>query len=841
MRPLSLSLLTTCVGLGSLLAAQQPAIAGDVRTIDVDGARTKVRVFSDDTGLRAQVSRDGGQSWQRLERPDYQLSFQYADFDPRLGEPVVPNRLAAVADSRMFLVQFETPIIGEYRDALRRAGAELTQQSYVPTQSYLVRMDRADASALSDLPFVRWVGDYHPAYRVEPAIVADVVAGVDNGARRYNILLMEKKADESRLQRFIERVGGTVEVAASGGLMLTATLNDGQLLQVANHDAVLWLDRWTESGNDMDNALVQTGADMLHALGTPIDGKGMTGHVFEGVHTTHPEFAAIAPYRTTPQFVVGGGSASHGTSTAGEIWARGVHPTNPNFRGGVPFSQMWYTTPRGISRHQLYADLTDPGGPIKAMATTASWGGSRSTTYTSESADTDDAIFDANIFGTNSQSNAGAQPSRPQAWAKNMNGIGGFLHRNNANPNDDCWCRTGSIGPASDGRIGVTFAGYYESILTTSLSSGYSASFGGTSGATPMVNGVSQLIIQMHTEGLTGYDAVAWPDRFTVKPNFTTSRVMVMSTTRQVPYNQQGTSQGANRFQVGWGVPHVGDYYNLRNEIMVIDEDNATMTGASRDVLAQGDERDYVVFVKPGTPEFRVAMTYADVAGNPSVQSQHRVNDLDLTVTGPDGSVYVGNAGLRGGPTSAPMAVIENEKKDTEEMVIVEGPTPGAYVVNVRAASVTADTHVETAAMDADFALAVRGVGGSRDTSGMVLDVASFSRGNLRVSVSNVPASGWTTGYTFFSADTARRAALGNVFGLEWDVLASSIAGSAPSAGGLFAFTNGGPSAYPQADFQIPGGLAAALSGTTLDAIVVLFDASGSPVAASNVDRETVQ
>ena len=54
--------------------------------------------------------------------------------------------------------------------------------------------------------------------------------------------------------------------------------------------------------------------------------------------------------------------------------------------------------------------------------------------YTSRSAEMDDILADFDLFVTNSQSNAGARPSRPQAWAKNVIGVGGFLHRGNTNP-----------------------------------------------------------------------------------------------------------------------------------------------------------------------------------------------------------------------------------------------------------------------------------------------------------------------------------------------------------------------------------------------------------------------
>ncbi|MEM7202014.1 MAG: S8 family serine peptidase [Planctomycetota bacterium] len=828
-------LLLACAGFGSALVAQSTPQTGG-RVFDVVGS-TVVRV---DDALTTHVSRDGGKTWSDLPKAEYLIDAQYAPFDPKVAEPLVSADLAASAASRLFLVQFETAPIQEYRDLLRAIGAEV--HTFIPSQSYLVRMDRGTVGDVESLSFVRWVGEYHPAYRMDPVIVGQVASGIDAGPTRYNILLVDQKADDGALESFIEQIGGTVDMEAMGGGMVSATLNQGQLMQVSGHDAVMWLDHWSAPEVDMNNALVQTGARNLHSLAMPIDGKGMAGHVYEGVLSTHQEFRAEPPYRGTPQSVISASVEQHGTNTAGCIYSFGRHPTIAAFRGGVPFAQMYYTRLGAGNRYNLYNQLTNPAGSLQALASTASWGGGRTTSYNATSAQTDTAIFDHDFFVTQSQSNAGARPSRPEAWAKNMASVGGFLHRNNSNPGDDCWCRTGSIGPASDGRIGVTLTGYYDSILTTNTggAASYMSGFGGTSGATPLVNGMCQLGIQMFTDGMFGYDAApTFNDRFENKPHFTTSKVMMMASARQLRYNSSGVSQGANRFQQGWGFPHVGDLYDARDDMLVIDEENATVTGASRDVLSQGGSRDYLVFVPAGEEELKVAMTYADPAPSPVVQSQHRLNDLDLEVFAPDGTRYPGNEGLRSGPGSA-ASPTATEDKDTEEMVILRTPASGMWRVTVSAPQVVVDSHVETAATDADYALAVKGMRGGRSTSGMVVDLISSGAGDMRVAVSGVPAAGWTVGNTFFSVDSSRRVGMGNLFGLEADILTAASAAFAPSAGNVFAFTNSAGQ-YPYSTFNFPAAVALAVSGLTFDVNVVLYDASGNVVNVSNTDRDTVQ
>lgn len=831
-KPLLLSLLLT----SAVSVAASSVQSQGVQTFTIPGSSTVTRLSSEQGSSLAAVSRDGGSTWQNLARPDFRISTQYAEFNPANGEPVVVPGLAAGAGNQLHLVQFHTPAVQEYRDALKMAGADI--YSFMAYQAYLVRMDAATAAEVSGLEFVRYVGDYHPAYRLDPAIIASLAGGVPMAPARYNILTVDFFADAPALSAAIVALGGKVEMVDR--LLVSATLTQAQLQAVAQENTVMWIDEWSAPEYDMDNARIQSGAEVLHNLpgAARIDGRGLRSHINEGIHTTHPEFRVNLPYRTsTPIAIINSGSNSHGTNTAGEVWAEGV---NPQARGGAPFCQPYYSNSNS-TYVTLFNRLMNQEGVV---ATTQSWDSSRVTTYTSESATRDQAVFESDIYATQSQSNAGAIPSRPGAWAKNTASVGGFNHRNNPNPADDCWCRTGSIGPASDGRIGVTFTGYYDSILTTSGSSSYTSGFGGTSGATPMVNGFSLLAIQMFSDGMFGYPgAPSWQNRVGTLPHFTTTKTMIMATTRPVNYNQAGTSNGANRYHQGWGFPHVGDLYDNRNNVLVIDEENASIDYAatgSKDVLTQGQTRTYWVYVAPATQQLRAALTWADVPGNPANQSQHRVNDFNLSVITPSGTLYRGNNGLLSGPFSTSGG--EANTKDTEEMVIIPEPTPGLWTVEVFASEIVADTHVETGATDADYSLTVRGISGGRDTSGMVMDVSSTQPGEFNVSVSNVPASGWTTGYTLMSVDSTRRTGLGNLFGLEVDALAFSILGQAPSAGGVFAFTNSGnPSDYPNATFSFPVAVAAAVTGLTFDATVVLADAQGAIVGVSSVDRETIQ
>ena len=97
----------------------------------------------------------------------------------------------------------------------------------------------------------------------------------------------------------------------------------------------------------------------------------------------------------------------------------------------------------------------------------SSWGYARSTAYTSRSAEMDQIVFDNDLVTIYTMGPSGATSVRPSASAKNVIAVGGFFHYDNADPTDDCRCRSGGTGPAADGRIKPELSAFYDQIYTT--------------------------------------------------------------------------------------------------------------------------------------------------------------------------------------------------------------------------------------------------------------------------------------------------------------------------------------------------------------------------------------
>lgn len=103
--------------------------------------------------------------------PPIPLRLAAGQFDPvRDASPAPASLNGAPLLSPYLLVQFRGPIRPEWREALEAAGARILD--YLPDYAYVIRAPPGLADLLAALPGVRWVGEYRPAYRVDPALWA---------------------------------------------------------------------------------------------------------------------------------------------------------------------------------------------------------------------------------------------------------------------------------------------------------------------------------------------------------------------------------------------------------------------------------------------------------------------------------------------------------------------------------------------------------------------------------------------------------------------------------------------------------------------------------------------
>ena len=289
----------------------------DERLILVPGTGTRLALWNEIDGGGASASfyaiGRAGEPMGRSVRTSYTLGLRYGDFDPAAGVVEVDDFFSAQAGENLHLVQFETQGLEEYDRAIRFVGGEIL--GYMPGHARIVRVSPGNLQRLAELPFVRWTGPYHPAYRLEEYLRNNRANAAELfPLQRYNIMVFEE--GEAGLNGVLQRLGSLgdrVEPHPGGKYLATAVLTPEQLYKVARWDEVQFIDRWTPMEKDMDVVREIGGANYLESV-AGYTGVGVRAEIFDaGFNLAHPDF------QSRPLIEHGGavGNDSHGTATAG--------------------------------------------------------------------------------------------------------------------------------------------------------------------------------------------------------------------------------------------------------------------------------------------------------------------------------------------------------------------------------------------------------------------------------------------------------------------------------------------------------------------------------------------
>jgi serine protease AprX len=677
------------------------------RFITFAGSPTMLMVWEEQAkGVRSShfaISRDGVRIDQ-VGTTNNHVRLRYGSFDPLSGQPVIPASLAAPEGNQLYLVQFVATPLEEMRREITALGG--TVHRFLTDNTHVVRLTPQALATVSKLPYVRWVGAYHPAYRLDERTRASLAGDGRPGTIRYSIECMELgPAQQQEVAALINKLGGIVDIAISDQYRIEATLSPEQLLAVAAANQVNFIDSsGMPYGFDM-NLIRQMGGATPLLSGAGFSGQGVRGEAFDTeINQTHQQWNGQLPQLHGPVNPDGPhGSSVYGINFAtgtGNAQATGMLPTREQ---GIFYHYRNSTQGFGGSQSRLAAntEATNPGGPYFSSYQTSSIGSPQITTYTTISAEVDDYLFRVDYLSFQSQSNTGDRNSRPQAWAKNIVSVGGMELQETLVRTDDVWATFASRGPAQDLRVKPDLSHSFSNIFTTDAG-GVAAytQFGGTSGATPITAGHGGLLSQMWHQGVfQGFGG--GPTVFASRPRSTTAKALMINGAFR--YTPTAANQ-MYRSRVGWGMADLTKLYNDRAKFLIVNAD---------DPLTNGQTRSRQVLVQAGEPEFRVTMIYPDPMGN-TAAAQQRINDLTLKVTDPNGVVYWGNNGMVPTAIGAPgdqaganysTAGGAANTYDTVENVFIQNPVGGNWTVDVIATQVVADGYLTTPAMDAVYSL----------------------------------------------------------------------------------------------------------------------------------------
>ena len=459
-------------------------------------------------------------------------------------------------------------------------------------------------------------------------------------------------------------------------------LSVDDVLDIVRQPSVMWLrfePQMAFSNDQSKNHMKIT--TMRSYFTTDLDGSGQIVAVADsGLDEDHGDFGT----RVVGNFdVIGDGSTAdkhsgHGTHVACTVLGDG---TKGGYAGVAPDANLYFQAMENDNTGNFQSPslnyLLNTAYNSGARIHTNSWGSSAASNqgkYTSESEDVDDRAnnYDRVYNGVegltilfaagNDGPNSGTVSS--PSTAKNSVTVGNHQARYNGAP--DNLMSGSSRGPTDDGRIKpdiIAPGGYVRScraqeaqdIVGSSWQSTWYLEYTGTSMATPNAAGASALI----REYLLEIAQRPSPQGALIKALLVLGAQDI--NTRDIPNNDEG-----------WGRVNLKETLAPSQGRGIWVDDRSVLSNT-------GQSKSYVFNVTFANSQLKTVLAWSDARGSRFSNNQ-LVNDLDLEVESPDGTIYLGNDFANGRSTTG------GTKDDVNnlEVVLIDTAMKGIWTVRVK-------------------------------------------------------------------------------------------------------------------------------------------------------------
>ena len=616
------------------------------------------------------LPKSAGQRIERFSNP-FAMTVDQQKLDPKSFSTQALsewNQSARHTQGDFRLVQFRGPVKREWLDQLRASGIKPVQ--YLHPYSYIVWAESGNLNSARSIGAVRWSGEFMPSMRVP------LQSRTTTETHPHSMALVHAPTHTSTVAT-LRRAGIEIQVSRplnSKFHMLQLAATPEQYLDIARIAGVYTLQQIGQDAGprgEMSNQSVVGGYDEFNVIfpgyldwlnPTGLDGSGVVvGIVDGGVRETHQDLVDNMVDCLGTNGSCGSTNDNHGTHVAGAVGGTGISgvtDTNGFLRGqgvapGTSLIEQRYPPflgggPGGMAVDgmiDIYRDSADSF----AVLTNNSWGPTGSPQgYDIPTMQIDMITRDADPdtegpqpvlpvwsimngggdrnFGTCQPSSLGSPDE-----AKNLFAVGSTVLQTGggAQINDIFSVSANSAhGQACDGRQvpHIVAPGCSTDSTIASSDSSYSASFCGTSMASPIVSGGVALFFEQHRNRFC-----ADPSPALVKARFTPVAMDLIGNT-----DADGNTLGhrPDRKQ-GWGRMDLDAVINPNVPVQFIDQT----------VLLEnsGDEWQQMWIPANAQEPVRLMLAWTDAPGpGTGGTTPAWVNNLDLTVTVSE-SVYYGN------------------------------------------------------------------------------------------------------------------------------------------------------------------------------------------------------
>lgn len=603
-------------------------------------------------------------------------------------------------DCMNYIIAFNGPIDENMKEEVISIGAELVE--YIPDFSYLSRMSNEIIPNIVELPFVDEVIEYQPEYKINPILK-------DNKNKNNNKLVEDMGEikvriatfdDPSVLDDYIEELGGTIVDTTEDEVIVE--MNRKNIEQLAELSSVKYIEPVVERVLFNDVARGYMGVNGLTFNG--YEGQGQVVCVCDtgldtGVNNSnmHKDFqgridAIYALGRSTADDVHG-----HGTHVSGSVLGSG-NRSNGQITGIAPQAHlvMQSVLDSGGGLGGLPNDLNtlfQQGRDAGAYIHTNSWGAAVYGQYTADSQDVDEYVWNNDdmiiLFsaGNSGDGYSGTQYNSIGApgTAKNCITVGATENnrpsKGTAGDNPEEIAYFSSRGDCDDGRTKPDIVAPGTWILSTKSSVApvgnywedydtYYAYMGGTSMSTPL------------TAGAVAVAREYMMDEWNHTPSAAMMKAAIINGGEDMGFGFPSRDQG-------WG--RISLEESLTNkEYEYVDQDYS---------LATNETKNFTYAVESTNTPLKVTLVWSDYPGSTSA-SKALVNDLDVKIISPSGTVYYGN------DFSQPYDT-EYDRVNNVENIFIDNPEMGNYTVEVKGYNVPEGPQSFVLFSSADFGTAV--------------------------------------------------------------------------------------------------------------------------------------